>query len=176
LIASLVFLAAGLLAWGGGAKIWKPDATVRSLTASGVDVPRPRATIRILGVVEVSVGLSCLLALGPAAPAALAALYLAFALYIVWLVVRRVPAATCGCFGQRDTQPSVLHVFVDLVAVGAGVAAVFEPVPSIGSALGALPLYGVPFVAGVFATGYLIALAETYLPTLFFSYRRSSAP
>jgi uncharacterized membrane protein YphA (DoxX/SURF4 family) len=176
LIASLVFLAAGLLAWGGGAKVWRPDATVRSLTASGVGLPRPRATIRILGVVEIGVGLSCLLALGPAAPAALAAVYLAFALYLVWLVVRKVPAATCGCFGQRDTEPSLLHVFVDLVAVGAGVIAVFDPPPSIWSALSGLPLYGLPFVAGLVAAGYLVALAETYLPTLFFSYGRSSAP
>jgi hypothetical protein len=176
LIASLVFLAAGLLAWGGVAKVWRPDATVRSLSASGVDLPRPRAIIRVLGLVEVGVGLSCLFALGPAAPAALATLYLAFALYLVRLLVRRVPAATCGCFGQRDTQPSLLHVFVDLVAVGAGVGAAFDPPPSIWSDLGGLPLFGLPFVAGLVAAGYLIALAETYLPMLFFSYRRGSAP
>jgi uncharacterized membrane protein YphA (DoxX/SURF4 family) len=176
LIASLLFLAAGLLAWGGGAKVWRPDTTVRSLSASGVGLPGPRAIIRILGVAEMGVGVSCLLALGPAAPAALAALYLVFAIYLVWLVVRRVPAATCGCFGQRDTEPSLLHVFVDLVAVGAGVSAVFDPPPSIWSALGELPLNGVPFVVGLVAAGYLIALAETYLPTLFFSFRRSSAP
>jgi hypothetical protein len=126
--------------------------------------------------VEVGVGLACLLALGPAAPAALAALYLAFALYLVSLVVRRVPAASCGCFGQRDIEPSILHVVVDLAAAGAGLAAVFDPPPSLWSVMGALPLNGLPFVAGLVAAGYLVVLAGTHLPALFFSYRRSTAP
>lgn len=173
--ASVVFLAAGLLAWGGGVKLWRPDATVRALSASGPVLPWPRTLVRGLGVVELGVGLSCLLALGPAAPAALATLYLAFALYLVSSIVRRVPTASCGCLGQRDTAPSLFHVSVDLVAVGAGVLAVLDPPPSVWSALDGLPLYGIPFIAGLAVAGYLIALAQTYLPTIFFSYRRGAA-
>lgn len=175
MIASLVYLAAGLLAWGGAAKVWRPDAAARSLAASGLVLPHTRTVVRALGVAEVGVGLSCLLAAGPAAPAALATLYLVFALYLGWLVARRVPAASCGCFGQRDTAPSLFHVFVDLVAVGAGLLAAFDSPPSIWSALNGLPLYGIPYIAGLVAAGYLIALAETHLPTMFFSYRRSTA-
>jgi hypothetical protein len=112
---------------------------------------------------------------GPAAPAALAGLYLAFALYLVSSIVRRVPSGSCGCFGQRDTAPSLFHVFVDLVAVGAGLIAALEPPQSIWSALEGLPLFGIPFIAGLAAAGYLVVLAETHLPTMFFSYRRSTA-
>jgi hypothetical protein len=175
MIASLVFLAAGLLAWGGGMKVLRPAPTVRALTAAGLILPWPGTLVRCLGVAEVGVGLSCLLGVGPAAPVALAGLYLAFALYLVRSIVRRVPSASCGCFGQQDTAPSLFHVFVDLVAVAAGLAAAFDPPPSIWSALDGLPLFGIPFIAGLAAAGYLVVLAETYLPTMFFSYRRSTA-
>lgn len=174
MIDSLVFLAAGLLAWGGGAKAWRPESTVRALSASGLVLPWPRSIVRGLGLVEVGVGVSCLAGLGPAAPAALATLYVAFALYTLSLIVRKVPAASCGCFGQRDTAPSLLHVFVDAAAVGAGLLAAFDPPAPVWVAIADLPLFGIPFIAGLATAGYLIGLAETYLPSLFFSFRRSA--
>jgi hypothetical protein len=175
MIASLVFLAAGLLAWGGGMKVLRPAPTVRALSAAGLVLPWPGALVRCLGLAEVGVGLSCLMGAGPVAPAALAGLYLAFALYLVSSIVQRVPSASCGCFGRRDTAPSLFHVFVDLVAVGAALAATFDPPQPIWSALNGLPLFGIPFIAGLIVAGYLVILAETYLPTMFFAYHRSSA-
>lgn len=175
MIASVVFLAAGLLAWGGGAKVWRPDAAARSLSGSGLAVPRPRTAARLLGALEVGVGVSCLMGLGSAPPAALAALYLGFTMYLVSLIARRVPAASCGCVGRGDVAPSLLHVFINVVAVGAGLLAAFDPPPPAWSLLPHLPLMGIPFAAGLLTAGYLIVLAETHLPALFFSYRRSTA-
>jgi uncharacterized membrane protein YphA (DoxX/SURF4 family) len=176
MIASLVFLTAGLLVWGGQQKLVRPDGTVRSLSVSGLIVPRPRTVVRLLGAVEVGVGAACLLGLGAVPPATLAALYLGFTVYLVSLLVRRVPAASCGCFGRGDVAPSLLHVFVNVVAAGAGLLAAFDPPPPVWSLLPDLPLMGIAFAAGVVAAGYLVVLAETHLPALFFSYRRSAAP
>jgi Methylamine utilisation protein MauE len=171
----LLYLAAGLLAWAGGAKVWSPDGTVRALSASGLVGGSSRFLVRVLGVVEMAVGLCCLLGLGPAAPAALAVMYLAFALYLLTLIVREVPTASCGCLGRADTPPSLLHVSVDLTAVAVGVLATFDPPQPAWSVLGGLPLWGIPSVVALAAAGYLIALAETYLPTLFSSFRRHPA-
>jgi uncharacterized membrane protein YphA (DoxX/SURF4 family) len=159
---------AGLLVVGGVTKIYRPDPAVRALEAAAV--PARRVGVRLLGSFEVLVGAACLVAPGPAAAALLAVTYLAFAAFLVRAM--RIPSArSCGCAGQRDAPPSILHIVLNALAAVSGAVATMSAPPGLASIVTRSPMFGLPLVLGLLACGYAAYAAAVYLPAAWGSYR-----
>src|SRR5712691_8590554 len=119
------FIASALLVVSGAAKLARPDPASRALTSAGL--PGRRLTARALGAVEVAIGGACLAAPGPASATAMAALYAAFALFLVRLMTVGTPVSSCGCLGAAEVPPAILHVLLNVIAASAGVLAAVAP-------------------------------------------------
>ena len=168
IVASL--LVAGLLFTAGCAKLVRPDSTARALCAAGPT--RCRGVARGIGLVEIAIGSWAIVLPSRASGAALAGVYLAFAGFVAFLLVRRPGTSSCGCAGAREIPPSGIHLVANLVAAGVGVAAAFAPPRAIGPFVASLGWSSVPFAAGLIAAGALAAVAITDLPGALASYHR----
>lgn len=164
LAASPFFAAAILLLSAGAAKLRRPQAASRALSAAGV--PAHHLLVRLIGSVELLVGAWCLVAPAGAPALALAAVYLVFAVFLCLLLVRRVPAASCGCTARGDLPPSWLHVGLNFAAAGVTFLVSVSGMPGIVRFASGLPLLGIPFLAGTLLTSYLAYLAVVFLPEL----------
>ena len=141
-------VAAGLLVLAGASKLRDPSLRRRAL-----------------GALECALGLACVLVPAPPLAAALAALYAAFAGYLVWLR-RAAPGSSCDCFGVEERPVGVAHVALDVAAAAvAGLAAVFRPV-GLAEYASDHPLAAAPFVAGAAASVYLAYTAIVVGPDL----------
>jgi hypothetical protein len=150
----VVLAAAGLLLIPSGlAKLRHPTVSHRALRAVGL--PSRLAPVRTFGLLELLTGVSAVVSKAPAAAVAVAVLYAGFAAFVLVVLWKRAPLASCGCFGALDTPPSVLHVAVDAgLAATASLAAAqrtgapFDPGrDGTGSAIGVLVLAAVVAVA-----------------------------
>lgn len=159
-------VAAALLVVSGTVKLRRPEEARAVLRQLGL----PAAAVAAVAALELGVGLTALLVPRPPVAAAVAALYVTFALVVERL--RAVGAAgSCGCLGARSAPPSRVHTALDLaLAAGAGVAAAWPSSPLVR--LVALhPLTGAACLLGVAAATALAAAALTDLPTLLGAYR-----
>src|SRR3954451_20643843 len=146
MLAAPFYLAAGLLVASGIGKLIRPAPAALALRSAGL--PGGAGAARPLGAVEVAVGALALRRPGPGTPAAVGVLYLGFAVFLVRLI-RRGGATTCGCVGAAEAPPSTLHVVLDLVAAAVAVGVAVWSVPSVGSAIAASPMAGIPLVVGL---------------------------
>lgn len=159
----LFFLACGLLVVTGVFKVLRPQPTAKVLGAIGIT----RSSVwlsRVLGSVEVIAGV-----LGLASPRGpggtiVAALYLAFAIFLVFLVVFRPALSSCGCTGRRDTPPSLLHAGFDLAASGIAFVAATSHGPTLGGFVGSFRVYGVLSLVVAGMLGYGLYATIAYLP------------
>jgi hypothetical protein len=106
---------ASLLVAAGLAKAVRPTDTSNALAATfGWWAPRPgRWIVRGAAGLEAGLGMSALwLPLRPVA-AAVAASYLAFAVFVVIARQRGGPLATCGCFAGTDTPATRKHAVIN---------------------------------------------------------------
>jgi hypothetical protein len=172
-LAPPLFVAGGLLAVSGIAKVHRPRAARGALSAAGL--PGGTRAVRGLGAVEVAVGVGCVLSPGPAVASAAMVLYASFALFLHRLIHSGDRQAPCGCLGGRDVRPGTLHVVLNLAAAVVAAGAVLRPVPNFVEVADATPLLGLPLALGVAAAGYLVYLTVAYLPDLFRAYRRPEA-
>jgi hypothetical protein len=109
-------LAAGALLCGGGvAKVARPDDTARAVRVSP-------ALVRAGAAAEVVVGLGALTGWSVFV-LALALSYLGLAAFVAVALARGWSLASCGCFGEPDSPPTVLHVLIDGAAALAALAA-----------------------------------------------------
>jgi hypothetical protein len=132
--------AAAVLALAGLAKLARPSGTAAALRVLGL--PGRRWTARALGAVEVAAAGWVLAGGGRAGAAALAAFHVGFT--VAALVLRR-RAATCGCFG--DGAPVGLsHLVVTSAVSVIAFVGIVDPVPSLGSTMGAMPGAGLPYL------------------------------
>lgn len=161
-IRAIFFLAAALLVVSGAAKLRRPEPASRALDAAGL--PGAWPLVRGLGAGEVLIGAAALVVPGAGTGAALAAAYLGFALFLASLIVRRIPAATCGCAGRTEAPPTWLHVALDLSAAAGGVAVAVRGAPALHRFLAAQPLDGAPLVLGLAVAGYAAFVATAGLP------------
>jgi len=152
---------AGLLALGGALKVRRPGPTVNALRAAGL--PAGDVVVRLGAAAELVVGVGTLVFHGPVFPALLGASFAAFTGFVAVALARHTPLDSCGCFGEPDTPPTVLHLVVTGAAalVGVGAAATGTSVPE---TFADQPWGGVPLalLAGVIA--YLSYLAVAVLP------------
>jgi hypothetical protein len=168
MLAAPFYVACGLLVASGVAKLWRPAPAISALEAAHLRGGAVAA--RALGIVEIAVG-----ALGlwrPSAPtaAAVAVLYLGFALFLVRLI-RQGNASTCGCVGSREAPPSSLHVALDLIAVVVTLAVAVAPVAPLAATVDSSPFAGVPLIVGLVGAGALLAVAAAEVPRAWRSYR-----
>jgi uncharacterized membrane protein YphA (DoxX/SURF4 family) len=162
-------VAAGLLVVSGSSKLGRPEPAVRSLEGAGL--PSGRAAVRLLGSFEVAVGAACLLLPGPASAALLALAYAGFAAFLIRMMRADGPARSCGCVGDRDTPPSVLHLGLNILAAASGVVAAVSVPPGVVDMVARSPMFGVPVLLGLFGSGYAAYAAIVYVPRAWGSYR-----
>ena len=103
-----------LLIATGIAKVSSPADTARAIRAMGLH--KPDGAGRVVGFVEVLVGLGALLS-------GLAAVFLIqgvmYGVFLGWVIVAKaksVPLESCGCLGTPDTPPYWGHIAVDAIA------------------------------------------------------------
>jgi hypothetical protein len=149
--AGLSVVASILLIVGGTVKVARP-----STTANAVGVAAP--IVRVGAAAELTVGLvACATGAVPAV-ALVAASYVAFAVFVAWALWREAPLATCACFGEPDSPPTLLHVLIDLaLAVSAAATATTDAGRPIGQLSPAA-------VVGVCVVTYVTFLSLTSLP------------
>jgi uncharacterized membrane protein YphA (DoxX/SURF4 family) len=160
---------AGILAVGGLAKLRGPEATVPMLRALGL--PASPLLARILGLLEVTVGVVAFLVGGWAPAVAVAVLFTVFTVAVVRLRSGG-EAVSCGCFGRSSAPPTMLHVVVDVVAVAVAVAAAVVDAPGFVSVRADLPAAGVPQLLLTALAVWLGVAVLTVLPEALVAARR----
>lgn len=119
-----------------------------------------------LAVAEIATGAAALLFGGTWAGWAVALLYGGFGSFVAIALHRRIPIASCGCFGKADTPPSLVHVFLNGAGLAGGLWAGLSHSPSLVSILGTQPLGGGPYLFFLAAGTYAAYLLLTLLPIL----------
>ena len=152
--------AAVLLVVAGVAKLSKPAPGVADLL--GFRAPLP--LVRLVGGLEVAIGVAALLVGGPVAWA-VGLIYATFAVIVLRAVLAE--ARSCGCFGRLDAPPSWVHVggnlalaAVSFVAATAGRA----PVPTIVQEISDSPAVGAVLAAEIVVVAGLMLVCFTALP------------
>lgn len=145
-----------VLCIAGIAKLRAPAVAASALSAAGV--PVGSLAVRAFALVELGLGMWCLLA--PAVPGLilLGSLYAGFAALTLVLVRRR---SACGCFGDGGAPASIVQSIVSLALALAAFAAVAWPPPSL---LTKSPASGAVLSIGIAGSAYAIVLAYTQLP------------
>ena len=156
--------AATVLAVAGLAKTVRPHDTARALRAGGW--PTRPWMVRAGGAAEAIIGLAAVLAGGRLAAALLAVSYAALATFVAAALVRQTPLSSCGCFGEPDTPPTVLHVLVDAGLAAAGYMAFVHPLRGLPAMVSADPSHGLVLTALVGLAAYAVITALTAVPRL----------
>jgi hypothetical protein len=153
-------IAVGVLIAAGLAKAWQPSDTANALAGAGI--PASSSAVRIGALAEAAIGVYALVEGGRVAAVLVAASYLAFAAFVSLALVRRLPLATCGCFGRADTPPDLLHLGIVVACAVAAVIVVFDPGVGLGDIAAEQPLAGLPFflLVGVGTTLAILALTS----------------
>lgn len=160
-ISAAVAVLALLLVHAGMVKLWRPEAVRAALTAAGL--PAGRSAARVLGVVEVAVGVAALVTGHALAAAVLGFAYAAFA---VFSVRQRRRGAGCGCFGEPTAEVSRTHIGLDVVGALVGGTAAVAGAPAALSLVAEGPLVaGLAALLGVTAVA-AVQLLLSVLPDL----------
>ncbi len=164
MVAQAWFLvSAALLVVSGIAKMADPVPTMGALRAARL--PHRRWTAVALGGLEIAVA-GYAIVFGGVAVLGVAAMYLAFTVFVVVALRLGLPLSSCGCFGRADTPPTWLHVAYNSVATLAAAVAATEGWGGVRGvwqtdAVGAIVYLGLAGL-GVFASYLLL----TELPPL----------
>jgi uncharacterized membrane protein YphA (DoxX/SURF4 family) len=158
------FLVAALLVWSGIRKFADPEPTSGALRAAGL--PSSRLSVLGLGSVEVAVGTAALLFSGPMFAWAVAVIYASFAGFVALAMSRRLPIASCGCFGKADTPPTWIHLVINLAAVGGAFAHAAAGKSSLPGVLAEQPLAGLVYIGFLGIGVYCLYLLLSELPRL----------
>ena len=127
-VAAVYLIAAVLLGAAGASKAVTPEPASAALAR--LELYHRRWAVRLLGPVELAVAVSAFILGGVVPATALAALYAGFAV-VAAAMVRSGSAEPCGCFGRIEMPATWRHVFVNILAVVAGLAAASWPVEAI---------------------------------------------
>ena len=161
------FASAGILVVSGVAKVRSPRPAAAALFAAGL--PVTGWLVRMLGAGEIVLGVAAIVRPSPLVAFAVAGAYLGFAAAsALFLWSPRV--RSCGCLGDLEVPPSVLHVALNLAAAAFAAAAALtgvDSLPSVAAALG----WGAPLlVAGSAAVADLSVAAVSLFPAAYAAY------
>jgi len=171
-LGGLLGVVAGILAVGGVAKLRGPEATVPMLQALGL--PASAVMARLLGLVELGVGVASFLVGGRALAAVVALLFLGFTVAVLRLRAGG-DAVSCGCFGRSSAPPTLVHAVTDLICAAVATAAAVAAAPGFLSMRPDLPAAGIPqLLLTALAVGLGVAVL-TVLPEALVAARRVPA-
>ena len=123
----LPYLAAGLVLVAGASKVRRPDTMADVLATIGVTSSRAPL---ILGLIEILIGATALVAGGFVVWGAITALYLAFAVLLA-LLIRNGAIVSCGCFGHGSTPVGPRQVVADLATAALAATGVVSNTPGL---------------------------------------------
>lgn len=106
------FVVSGVLVVSGAFKVVSPGGVAGAMGVIGRRVPGWIG--RVIGAGEMTLGVAAITVGGSVVPATVAVAYLALAMVV--LLLRRRGAASCGCFGEIASPPSLTHFGFDLAA------------------------------------------------------------
>jgi hypothetical protein len=153
-------IAALLLMIGGIAKAVRPGDTAVAVEAMGL--PGGDTAVRLGGCVEVVLGLAALITVDVPIAVLVAISYAAFCGFVSIALARRLPIASCGCFGRTDTPPSWLHVGITagacVAAIGMTLDATDSPIDLATGHGASSAAYVVLVVAGVLTSFALLTV------------------
>lgn len=155
-------VASVLLVVGGIAKAARPGDTATALRLVGL--PVDEGFVRVGGALEAALGAWAVLGATRVAAILVGISYLAFFSFVAFAMVRRVPIASCGCFGRADTPPSTVHLVVDVVAAALAAAVALDPGDDLRRVIEDQPIGGVPYVLLVVIGVAAALVALTALP------------
>jgi hypothetical protein len=151
ILAPPFFVAAGILVVSGAAKLRRPRSAAQAMYAAGIR--GGEAGARSLGTLEVVAGTLALWRPAPATAVALAMLYLGFAGFVTFLKLARPAASSCGCAGDRDVPPNVIHVALDVTAAAVAVAVAVHGIPGLAAYATSLGPGAAPVGVGLASVG-----------------------
>src|SRR5688572_9643364 len=106
-----------------------------------------RAAVRVGATAEAALGIVGIARPSAVAATAVAATYLAFTAYVLWLRRTSGSLASCGCFGTPDTVPTSSHVVVNVaLTVAASIVAATSDGAGLTALLDSQPGAGLPLV------------------------------
>lgn len=165
--------ACALLMLAGGYKILRPNPTAGALRA--VRWPAGTGLVRSLGLGELLLGAAALLTANRALALAVGLLYVGFTAFVLAALRQGSAIQSCGCFGESETPPSLLHVATNLVLAATAIAVAVAGVPALVDVLASQPTSGVPFVLLVAITVGLVKALLTDLPRALQALRAAAA-
>ena len=118
-------IAAVLLVVAGALKARQPSDTATALDRMGLI--RNEMAVRASGIAELALGVAALAVADAVVVVLVAMSYGAFFIVVSVALVRKLPLASCGCFGKVDTPPSLLHLGIGLGALLAAVGMALDP-------------------------------------------------
>ena len=145
--ASLLAISALVMVAAGAAKFVRPRPTAIALRSVGLRVPV--VVIRGFSLFELIVAGDSLVENSVWSRAVLAASYLGLGGFIAVALVRGLPLASCGCFGEPDTPPTVAHLVLNLGLACGALMALSDDAPAPGSVLVRTPGAGAVATIGV---------------------------
>lgn len=116
----------GVLVVAGGAKLRSPSPTAAALEV--LRIPKPLLAARLMGFVEVVLGIGAAITGEPALYGLVALSYGGFAAFILWALNGNEVDISCGCFGHEDTPPTAGHAAFNAGAAAIAALAIFNPV------------------------------------------------
>ncbi len=109
-----VLIGAWLLLGAGAVKLVRPSSSARALrivtAALRCSVGIRDNAVRLLGVIELLVGICVFTSSWSGGSWAAGALYTGFTVFVIMALATGAPLQSCGCFGTRDAAPSLVHV------------------------------------------------------------------
>jgi hypothetical protein len=160
----IYLVACGLLALAGVAKAARPADTARALmelanggrAARRLNLSRLASMVRLAAAAEGALGVAGLVYPHRLVASFIALSYVAFAAFVLYARARGGVLATCGCFGSRDTPPTILHAVIDAaLAAGAVGLIVAAPTGTIVAVLAKQSFDGGPLLAASVVTAGL---------------------
>jgi hypothetical protein len=121
----LAYLAAGVLAFAGAAKLLDPIMTAGALRA--MRLPANALVVRAGAAAELALAVGAVVVGGPCLWALVGLSYALFALFVVVAVLSGRPIGSCGCFGRVDVPATWLHAAMNaLLGAAASIQALEE--------------------------------------------------
>jgi hypothetical protein len=154
-------VACTLLVIGGALKALRPEPTTRALgLLVGSSEPRGLVwQVRLASVTEAALGIVAGLLPYWFMAATIAACYLVFALFVIYVRGRGGPLATCACFSSLDARPTRIHVVVDLALAGCAASVAFsDRQASLPAILAHQPLFGIPLLGACALCTWLLIM------------------
>ncbi len=171
ILAPVVYVAAAFLITSGATKLWNPIPASEAL--ADARLPASHVLVRILGAIEVGIGILCIVRPSTYANGGMAGIYFGFAGFLGYLLLRNPQASSCGCAGKRQVRPNPVHAVLDLVVAALAAVVAFIHSDSLERFTADLgPLRGAVFVIGCCILAYLVYVVVILFPDAFSAYER----